>query len=136
MEIKRINPLSLYRGVPYDYAVLAPAGGVVFTAGACPLDSDGEIVASGDLDAQTGKCLDNLEAVLTEAGSGFEQVLKTTVYVVADDRSELVRAWKVVEQRFGRARPPSTLLGLKLLGYPDQLVEIEAIALVPLPTIA
>jgi enamine deaminase RidA (YjgF/YER057c/UK114 family) len=71
MEIKRINPVSLHRGVPYDYAVVAPAGGVVFTAGACPLDSDGEIVAPGDLEAQAGKCQDNLEAVLTEAGSGF-----------------------------------------------------------------
>jgi enamine deaminase RidA (YjgF/YER057c/UK114 family) len=63
----------LYPGTPYDYS--AAARGLVFTAGACPLDQEGRIVAPGD----------------------FER------------------------------RAPSTLLGVALLGYPDQLVEIEAI---------
>jgi enamine deaminase RidA (YjgF/YER057c/UK114 family) len=40
-----------------------------------------------------------------------------------------VRVWDVVAARFGSAKPPSTLLGVAMLGYPDQLVEIEAIAL-------
>jgi enamine deaminase RidA (YjgF/YER057c/UK114 family) len=65
---------------------------------------------------------------LAGAGSSFDQVLKTTVYVVAQDRHELVRTWNVVEEAFAPARPPSTLLGVSVLGYPDQLVEIEAVA--------
>jgi enamine deaminase RidA (YjgF/YER057c/UK114 family) len=36
----------------------------------------------------------------------------------------------VVEEAFAPARPPSTLLGVAILGYPDQLVEIEAIAVI------
>jgi hypothetical protein len=48
--------------------------------------------------------------------------------LAARDRSDLVRVFKVVEGRFGPARPPSTLLGVSLLGYLDQLVEIEAVA--------
>jgi enamine deaminase RidA (YjgF/YER057c/UK114 family) len=52
--------------------------------------------------------------------------LKTTVYVVAEERADLVRVWDVVSERLGRA--PCTLLGISLLGYPDQLVEIEAVA--------
>lgn len=67
---------------------------------------------------------------MSAAGSSLEYVLKTTVYVVGDDRSDLVQAWKVVEEAFGEHSPPSTLLGVKFLGYPEQLVEIEAIALV------
>ena len=55
-----------------------------------------------------------------------ESLLKTTVYVVAGERSDLVRVWDVVAARLGRV--PSTLLGVSFLGYPDQLVEIEAIA--------
>jgi enamine deaminase RidA (YjgF/YER057c/UK114 family) len=39
-----------------------------------------------------------------------------------------VRAWRVVEERLAPARPPSTLLGVAALGYPEQLVEIEAVA--------
>ena len=38
-------------------------------------------------------------------------------------------AWRVVEESFAPARPPSTLLGVAALGYPGQLVEIEAVAL-------
>ena len=129
MDVRRVNPPGLYGGVPYDYAVVAPAGSVILTAGACPLDANADVVAPGDIEAQTRKALDNLEVVLKEAGSTLAQVLKTTVYVVANDRSELVRAWKVVEERFGEARPPSTLLGVKLLGYQDQLVEIDAVAI-------
>jgi enamine deaminase RidA (YjgF/YER057c/UK114 family) len=100
----------------------------VFTAGACPLNTAGEVVAPGDFEAQASQALDNLEAVLRAAGSGLEQVLKTTVYVAGGDRSELVRVWDVVAERLRPARPPSTLLGVAFLGYPEQLVEIEAVA--------
>jgi hypothetical protein len=55
--------------------------------------------------------------------------LKTTIYVVAADRAALVQVWDVVSRRLGRA--PSTLLGVSHLGYPEQLVEIEAVAAAP-----
>jgi enamine deaminase RidA (YjgF/YER057c/UK114 family) len=129
--LQRISPPELYRDAPYHYATVAPAGSLVFTAGACPLDARGDVVEPGDLEAQTRRALDNLAVALAAAGVGLEQVLKTTVYVVGADRSDLTRAWAVVEERLGAARPPSSLLGVSLLGYPDQLVEIEAVALVP-----
>lgn len=125
---ERINPWTLYDGAPYDYASLAPSGTLLFTAGACPLDAEGKVVAPGDFEAQARQALDNLDATLTAAGSRLSDVLKTTVYVAATDRSELLRVWAVVEERFAPARPPSTLLGVSVLGYRDQLVEIEAIA--------
>lgn len=114
---------------PYEYAAIAPEARLVFTAGACPLDPAGHVVAPGDVEAQTAQALDNLLVTLAAARSGPELVLKTTVYVVAAERTDLVRVWDLVAARFGRARPPSTLLGVAMLGYPDQLVEIEAIAL-------
>jgi enamine deaminase RidA (YjgF/YER057c/UK114 family) len=119
---------DLFPGTPYDYASVAPEGALVFTAGACPLDAEGRVVAPGDHVGQARQALANLEAALAGAGSSFDQVLKTTVFVVAEDRSELVATWKVVEGTLAPARPPSTLLGVSLLGYPDQLVEIEAVA--------
>jgi len=54
--------------------------------------------------------------------------VKTTVYVVAAEREDLVRVWRVVAAALAPARPPSTLLGVSFLGYPEQLVEIEGIA--------
>ena len=112
--------MSLYPDVPYEYA--ASAAGLLFTAGACPLDEEGNVVAGG-LEAQAHRALDNLFAVV-----GERTIVKTTVYVVTDDGDELVRAWRVVEERLAPARPPSTLLGVSVLGYTGQLFEIEAIA--------
>lgn len=129
MTPRAVNPAGLYGGVPYQYAAVSPPGSLVFTAGACPLDAEGAVVP-GDLEAQTRQALDNLEAVLREAGSDFAHVLKTTVFVSSGDRADLVRAWNVVAERFAPGRPPSTLLGVAVLGYPGQLVEIEAVALV------
>jgi enamine deaminase RidA (YjgF/YER057c/UK114 family) len=116
--------MNLYPGRPYDYS--AAAHGLVFTAGACPLDERGTVVAPGDFDAQALRTVDNLLAALAQHAVGPESLLKTTVFVVARERSDLVRVWEVVSSRLGRA--PSTLLGVSLLGYPDQLIEIETIA--------
>jgi enamine deaminase RidA (YjgF/YER057c/UK114 family) len=124
-----VSPPSLYADAPYEYAAVAPDAALVFTAGACPLDEHGSVVAPGDHEAQTRQAVENLRTALEAAGSGFGQVLKTTVYVVAHDRSDLVRTWRVVEEAFGPTRPPSTLLGVAFLGYAEQLVEIEAVAL-------
>jgi enamine deaminase RidA (YjgF/YER057c/UK114 family) len=120
--------VELFRGTPYDYFAVAPEGSLVFTAGACPLDTKGRVVAVGDHEGQARQALANLRAALAEAGSSFEHVVKSTVYVVADDRAELVRTWSVVEEAFAPFRPPSTLLGVAVLGYQDQLVEIEVVA--------
>ena len=70
-------------GAPYEYAAVAPEGArLVFAAGACPLNENGEVVALGDYDEQARVALQNLKVALEEAGSGLDRVLKSTVYVV------------------------------------------------------
>jgi enamine deaminase RidA (YjgF/YER057c/UK114 family) len=66
---------------------------------------------------------------LAAAGADRTDVLKTTVYVASADRTDLVAAWQEVRAGFGDHEPPSTLLGVTVLGYRDQLVELEAVAL-------
>jgi enamine deaminase RidA (YjgF/YER057c/UK114 family) len=121
--------MRLWNGAPYEYSRVA--NGLVFAAGACPLDEAGNVVAPGDREAQAARMVENLLAALAEAGSSPAAILRTTIYVVADERADLVRVWDVVAQRLGRT--PGTLLGVSFLGYPDQLVEIEAIAAVDSP---
>jgi enamine deaminase RidA (YjgF/YER057c/UK114 family) len=116
--------MQLWSGAPYEYT--RSADGLVFAAGACPLDENGEVVAPGDREAQASRTVDNLLAALAQAGVDAGSLLRTTVYVVASERADLVRVWDVVAGRLGRV--PSTLLGVSLLGYPEQLVELEAIA--------
>lgn len=131
MSRELINPPELYDGVPYSYVAVAPEGGTVFTAGACPLDADGGVVGAGDVAAQMRQTLDNLVVALRAAGCGLDDVVKTTVYVASSDHADLLSAWAVVEEHFGSDGPPSTLLGVAALGFTGQLVEIEAVALAP-----
>ena len=121
--------MALWPGAPYEYA--AVAGDFVFAAGACPIDGEGRVPSPGDLEAQTALCVDNLREAFEQNGASLADIVKATIYVVGSERADLVRAWTVAEPHLDRA--PSTLLGVSFLGYPDQLVEIEAIAVVSKP---
>jgi enamine deaminase RidA (YjgF/YER057c/UK114 family) len=124
--------VDLFPGVPYEYSSVITAGSLVLTAGACPLNTDGRVVSPGDHTAQAERALDNLVAILARHGCGPEHLVRTTIYVVGE-RADLVRAWDVIAAGLSPHRPPSTLLGVALLGYADQLVEIDGIAAIPMP---
>jgi len=128
MPAHLIRANGLYSGAPYAYASVAPPGSVVFTAGACPIDEAGVVVDPGDFAGQTRRAMANLVAALAAAGTGLAEVLKTTVYVASSDQRDLLRVWQVVHDAFSPHDPPSTLLGVSVLGYAGQLVEIEAVA--------
>ena len=70
----------------------------------------------------------NLTEALAAAGAQLTDVVRTTVYVATQRREDLVTAWEVVRRCFGDHDAPSTLLGVSVLGYPGQLVEVEAVA--------
>jgi enamine deaminase RidA (YjgF/YER057c/UK114 family) len=123
---------ELTDAAPYAYAAVPPTGArLVFTAGACPLDEAGATVAPGDVTAQAEQVMANLRAALRAAGADLDDVVKSTVYVATQRREDLVAAWDVVRRHFGDHDAPSTLLGVAVLGYPDQLVEVEAVAALP-----
>src|SRR4051794_40960290 len=125
-----VAPPGLFPDAPYTYATIVPAGTLLFTAGACPIDELGVVVDLDDHEAQAGRALANLLATLAAAGAGPQDLVRTTVYVVGG-HADLVRVWQVVESGLAPHRPPSTLLGVTVLGYRDQLVEIDAVASLP-----
>jgi enamine deaminase RidA (YjgF/YER057c/UK114 family) len=128
MAVELVRSNRLFSGIPYAYAATAPEIGLIVTAGACPLDDQGRVVAPGDIAAQMRQALDNLRIALEESGAAMRDVLKTTIFVSTSSRDDLVVAWNEVAGGFGDHNPPSTLLGVSVLGFPDQLVEVEAIA--------
>ena len=128
MAVELVHSNRLFSGIPYAYAAAAPEIGLIVTAGACPLDDQGRVVAPGDIAAQMRQTLDNLRIALEECGAAMRDVLKTTIFVSTSSRDDLVVAWNEVAGGFGDHNPPSTLLGVSVLGFPDQLVEVEAIA--------
>jgi enamine deaminase RidA (YjgF/YER057c/UK114 family) len=107
----------------YRYADVI--GGRLFVAGQVPRNGAGEIVSPGDPAAQATRCLDNLRAVLTANGFAAGDVRRLTIYVVGD-RDDLAAAWDAVVSWYFGEVPPATLLGVTVLGYREQLVEVDA----------
>lgn len=128
VTVELIRAERLYGGVPYAYAAVAPPGALVFSAGACPVDENDVIVGVDDVRAQARQAMANLSEALSAAGASLDDVLKTTVYVASGDRDDLVAAWDIVRAAFASHDAPSTLVGVTALGYRDQLVEVEAVA--------
>jgi enamine deaminase RidA (YjgF/YER057c/UK114 family) len=115
----------------YAYAATAPADArLIFLAGACPLNEDGSTAAIGDYAGQARKAVANMRTALAAAGASLQDVINTRVLVASTRREDLVTAWQVVRDAFADHDVPSTLIGVTVLGYDNQLVEIEAVAAV------
>lgn len=126
-----IRSASLSGVAEYAYAATAPAGArLIFLAGACPLNADGSTAALGDYAGQAARAVQNLRTALADAGASLTDVISTRVLVATTSQADLVTAWQVVRDAFGPHDVPSTLLGVTVLGYAGQLVEIEAVAAV------
>ena len=110
---------------PYSQGVIA--GGFLFTAGQVALDpSKGELIPGG-ISEQTARALENLRAVLREAGSDFSQVVKTTVFLV--DMADFAEMNEVYGKVFGEHRPARSTVAVAALPRGAR-VEIEVIATV------
>lgn len=108
---------------PYSQATIA--GGFLFTAGQIPLDpANGELVA-GDAAAQTRQVLSNLAAVLAEAGLGWRDVVKTTVFLT--DMADFPRFNEVYASILGDARPARSTVQVAALPR-GVSVEVELVA--------
>lgn len=109
---------------PYSQAV--KAGGFLFLSGQIPLDpATGEFV-SGGIREQTERVMDNIAAVLAEAGVGFDAVVKTTIFLT--DLANFGVVNEVYGSRFSAAPPARSTVEVK--GLPrGALVEIEVLAL-------
>lgn len=131
MSVTLIRSAALSDVAQYAYAATAPANArLIFLAGSCPLNADGSTHGVGDYAAQAGKCLENMTTALADAGAVLEDVISTRVSVASTRQEDLVTAWNVVRDTFGEHDVPSTLVGVTVLGYDHQLVEIEAVAAV------
>lgn len=130
-SITLIRSATLSDVAEYAYAATAPAEArLIFLAGACPLNEDGSTAAVGDYAGQAAKAVENMRTALSDAGASLHDVISTRVLVASTRQEDLVTAWQVVRASFGDHDVPSTLMGVTVLGYDDQLVEIEAVAAV------
>lgn len=115
--------------VDYAYATHIPSGmDLLFLAGACPINKNGEVPDLSDYELQAKLCVENLKEALKECRATLEDVVYTRVIVASHNQSDLVTAWETIRKMFGNHDVPSILSGVTVLGYTNQLVEIEAVA--------
>ena len=108
---------------PYSQAV--KAGNLLFISGQIPLDpATGEVV-EGDITVQTRRVLDNVKAILTEAGADFSNVVKTTVFL--RDMNDFVPMNRVYAEYYSENCPARSAVQVGRLPK-DVSVEIETIA--------
>ena len=108
---------------PYSQAV--KAGNLLFVSGQIPLDpATGEVVEAA-IQTQTARALENLSAILAQAGAALDNVVKTTVFLKdMEDFGEMNRVYQSFFQRDCPARSAVQVARLPK----DVLVEIEAVA--------
>jgi 2-iminobutanoate/2-iminopropanoate deaminase len=113
-----------FQGAPYSQAI--KANGFVFVAGQLGFEPGQTEVVGPGIKAQTEQTIDNLEAILTEAGSSLDRIVKTTVFLVS--LSDFQGMNEVYAGRIGDTPPARSTIEVGALPS-GALVEIEAIAL-------
>lgn len=110
---------------PYSQAVRIQAGDLIFTAGQLPMDPESGTLIDGDIEAQTARVLENIKAVLEAAGSGLDQVVKTTVFL--KDMDDFPRMNTIYGTFFKENPPARSAVEVSRLPR-DARIEIECIA--------
>jgi enamine deaminase RidA (YjgF/YER057c/UK114 family) len=127
-----INPASLGTPTGWNNGMLAPAGGrVLFVAGQTACERSGQPPAG--FVEQFGKALENVLAVVREAGGRPEHIGRLTIFVtdLAAYRAGLKPLGSIYRQAMGRHYPAMALVQVAGLVDPRALVEIEATAVIP-----
>lgn len=109
--------------VGYSRAVVD--GDWVHVSGTTGYDYAAGTIAS-DVVAQCRQTLANIEAALTEAGAGFDDVVRVHYYLL--DAAEFPACWELLRGAFGKARPAATMLVVAGLAQPEMRIEIEVTA--------
>ncbi len=132
-SVQHLNPETLHHNPAFTQAV-AVSGAVktVYVGGQNAVNTSGEIVGQGDIAAQTEQVMQNMQAALAAGGASLEHVIKWNVYLVQGQ--PLQPGFEVFQRVWNRRPNPPAITSAFVAGlaHPDFLVEIDAIAIVPL----
>ncbi|MFF4415493.1 RidA family protein [Streptosporangium sp. NPDC001559] len=129
MERTAVNPWAWSTELGYDQGKLVSGQTrTLYCAGQTAMGGDGRPRHAGDMAEQLALSLDNLEAVLGEAGMSLADLVRLNVYTTDVDR--LFEHYGVLASRLGAVgvAPSTTMLGVTRLAIPDLMVELEGTA--------
>lgn len=110
---------------PYSQAI--EFNNMIFTSGVIPIDPETNTLVEGDITVQAKQAIGNLAALLKEAGSSTDNVIKTTVFI--KDMNDFAKVNEIYAQYFDKDCPARSCVEVARLPK-DVLIEIEAIAYV------
>lgn len=108
---------------PYSQGIIS--GNLLFTAGQIPLEPKTMKLVDGSIEEQTVQVLKNLDAILKEAGSSWERVVKTTVFLA--DLSDFPRMNKTYNEHLNGSKPARSTVQVAALPLGAK-IEIELVA--------
>jgi enamine deaminase RidA (YjgF/YER057c/UK114 family) len=129
MERTAVNPVDWSSAMGFNQGELVSAHTrTLYCSGQTAMDGEGRPRHEGDMAAQLALSLDNLEAVLGEAGMSLASLVRLNVYTT--DVELLLRHYGVLASRLGAAQvaPATTMLGVTRLAVAGQMVELEGTA--------
>ncbi len=132
METKIINPSVLPAPKGFNHGLLVTGGRLLFLAGQDASDSEGNIVAPGDVAGQFEQVLKNFKAVVEEAGGTMQNIMKLNVFVRSRDDylANLKPLGKVFRTYFGDHYPAMALFEVSAFFRDGNLIELEGMAVI------
>ncbi|MCC8476636.1 RidA family protein [Streptomyces sp. SID4931] len=124
------HPAGVAPSSGYTHVVTGP-GQVAAIAGQMPFDADGELVGPDDPTAQARQVFTNMQRCLAAAGATFDDVIKLSYFVT--DIASVPQILAARDEFIDSERPPaSTVVQVVALYRPDLLLEVDALALLPI----
>ena len=131
--VQYLNPDDLPKNRAFTQVVsVSGAVKTIYVGGQDAVDEQGNIVGKGDIGAQAQQVLANLQKALVAAGAELEHIVKWNVYIVQGQ--SLQQGFAAFQRVWGNRPNPPAITGMFVVGlaHPDFLVEMDAIAVVPL----
>jgi enamine deaminase RidA (YjgF/YER057c/UK114 family) len=110
-------------GIAQGYCV----NGTIYISGQFSHDMHGMFVGEGDIEAQTRQTLENLDRVLAGFGAARSNIAEMEIFLT-DPQENFEKCIRIFKEYVGDHRPAGTLVGVSGMAFPDQLIEIRAVA--------
>jgi|SRR5690554_447228 len=131
-KVQFINPDGLSKNLAFTQIVtIHGPGKTIYVGGQNAVNAQGEMVGKGDIAEQTEQVMKNLQTALQAAEATFDNLIKLSIFIVQGQ--DLYKGFQASQKHLGYLQNPPAITGffVAALAHPDYLVEIEAVAFIP-----